>query len=306
MLAARSLAQAEPVPAGAHPWWDDFPFIIQCSSVDEAARYRPTASMCGDADDAAWGIYGQRVRVAEARGRALRFQAAGIRPLAWGEGFGNPSCYVIQIKQNPDGSWIKVPGTDVTRVFCNAWGWKVFDGTGEAHWVGVHTYFDDVDYARPYTRTHPRYGTPPMCYPDGRVATGYDGPARDPRNSRVFDAGCGKDVLGHMWGDARGKPLITDVLRGSVAESADRAAMADPATIMPDPGFTPAEWAERTRQSGALLRVEADKDSACPLWIDYARAEVRLALDTTASRSTAGARRSRNCTSPGVRCRNGN
>jgi len=69
------------------------------------------------------------------------------------------------------------------------WNWQLYSG-GTIVWVGVHNWFDDEWFAQPYTRTHWRYGGLPMTYPDGTVATGYIGDPTDPRNSRVYDAGC--------------------------------------------------------------------------------------------------------------------
>lgn len=269
-----------PVRAAERPWWDDFPTLVQTHDVAKARAAHATGVLCGAADDCAWGIWGQRLRVAESGPRTTgAMHAAGLKALSWFEGFGTPSLYVVQLKRNPDGSWVKWPDDDLTRVFRNAWGWRDFDGTGEVRWTGLHTYFDDLDYARPYTRTHRRYGCPPLTYPDGRPAVGYDGPETDPRNSRVYDACCAKNVLGEAWAASRGKALITEALRGGAAAVAGEAGMSAP-TVVPDPGFTPAEWAERTRSTGALLHLGTGKDAACPIWTDYARAEVRLALDT--------------------------
>ncbi len=262
------------------PWWDTYAAFVQDGDAARARAVGATASLCGAADDAGWGIWGQRIRVQESGRRTTdAFHAAGLKALTWVEGFGNAGLYVVQLKRQPDGAWTRCDGTDLTRVWRNHWGWSKFDGTGEVRWVGIHTYWDDADYARPYTLTHPRYGAPPVTYPDGTVARGYTGSPLDPRRCRVFDAAGGKNVLGQAFAGDRSRPLITDVLRG-VAKADSGAADANAPTIVPDPGFTPAEWAARSRGSGALTIFEADKDSACPAWIDYARAEARLALDT--------------------------
>ena len=132
--------------------------------------------------------------------RVERIHAAGMKAMTWFEAFGTAgSIYAAQLKRDGKGDWIRSP-TDptLTRVFLNHWAWQLFDGSGELRWIGVHNYFNDENFAQPYTRTHPRYGCPPMTYPDGAVAAGYDGPASDPRNSRIYDAGCAKDVFGNV------------------------------------------------------------------------------------------------------------
>ena len=273
-------SQSSTLSQPGRPWWDAFPTFVQIGDAALAKRLNATASLCGAADDSCWGIWGQRLRVAESGKRETdAMHAAGIKALTWVEGFGNPSCYVVQLKKNPDGSWVKMKGTDLTQAFHNSWSWSGFDGTGEVRWVGIHTYWGDADYARPYTHDHPRYGAPAATYPDGRIAEGYNGPPADPRNSRVYDAICSKSVLGELWGSDANKPLISDVLRGGAAASTKQNEPDNTPTIVPDPGYTPAEWAEHTRKTGALLFFGTDKDSACPIWADYARAEVRLALD---------------------------
>ena len=75
--------------------------------------------------------------------------------------------------------------------------WELYGG-GTIDWIGVHNFFDDEAFAQPFTRTHPVYGSAPMTYPGGAVATGYAGDPADPRNSRVYDAGCAKNILGHQ------------------------------------------------------------------------------------------------------------
>ena len=262
----------------ASPWWDQWPTFVQTSDVAKAKGSGANTVLAGVADDCGWGIWGQRLRTLEqGKPRADALHAAGLRVLSWFEGFGTPTCYVVQLKRDAAGAWIKADGTDVTRAFLNQWGWSHFDGTGEVRWVGLQNYFEDDDFARPYTRLHPRYGCPPATYPDGRPAVGYDGSPLDPRRARCFDATCSKNVLGQTFGADRDKPLITDVLRGERPAPAGDERNAP--TIVPDPGFTPEQWAEKTRKTGALTHIGAEKDSACPIWLDYARAEVRLALD---------------------------
>jgi hypothetical protein len=247
---------------GQHPWWDNLPRIVEVGDADAARKLNASCVMCGATDDPTWGLFGQRVRMADSEPRVERIHEAGMKALCWFEAFGTAgSIYVAQLKRNPDGTWVKHrTEPTLTRLFRNHWGWQGFDGTGEIRWIGVHNYFDDDDFARPYTRTHPRYGSPPMKYPNGTVAAGYSGPSVDPRNSRVYDAGCAKNVLGQVTFECDFNEGVNGV---------------DPATGKP-----------RGRVEG-LVKVgdryasllSPGKDSACPVWIDYARASVKQALD---------------------------
>ena len=139
-----------------------------------------------------WESGRQRVGILEeSEPKALdKMHAAGLRTLAYFETFGQAKAFVVQLRKNPDGTWMKDKlDPQLTRRFLNHWGWDRFDGTGEIRWAGSHNYFGDEDFARPYTLTHPRYGSPPVRYPDGTIATGYQGPdnrsAQQPRLRRL-------------------------------------------------------------------------------------------------------------------------
>jgi hypothetical protein len=264
------------------PWWDRFPGIVQTGDAAIIAKSHATASLTGIADDPCWGIFAQRQRIIESGRLVPDLHREGVKVMVWFEGFGSAgSAYIVEVRLNPDGSYVRIARhPDMTRLFLNHWSWEKFHGAGVIRWVGIHNYFDNEDFVRPYTRTHPRYGCGPMIYPDGRVATGYADPA-DPRTSRIFDAGCSKDVLGRLAIDydyndvvnrldpATGKPHgpLTGLLLTP-----------DPPPTVPDPGFTPEQWAKmkRPRYSGSF---GPGKDSACPVWTDYVRASIRQALD---------------------------
>jgi len=264
-------------------WWDDFANIVQTGDPELAARVHATACICGGADDPTWGLYGQRWSVVNAGKRIGQLHDLGIKALTWIEGFGTAGlCYIAEPRRDDRGEWLKRAGQpDLTDLFHIHWNWQDYGGEGEIRWIGAHNYFDDEDFARPYTRTHPRYGCPPMTYPDGRVAAGYLGDPSDPRTSAIYDAGCSKSVLGEVACEydyhepvnrtdpATGQP------RGPLTGLIDTG---ERVGGTPDPGFTPEEWA-RLKRRGYSGAVSFCKDTACPVWIDYARASVRQAVD---------------------------
>jgi len=163
------------------------------------------------------------------------------------------NCYVAELGAKQGGS---------TRLRSQYWGWQRYGG-GPIVWVGVQNYFDDEPFARPFTRTHARYGAPPVTYPDGTVATGYVGSAEDPRNSRVFDAVCAKDILGRVRYEAQYNEPVNRV---------------DPATGKPAGPLDGLKLIPKTNKYAGIFLFQ--KDSACPAWIDYARASTLLAADS--------------------------
>ena len=277
ILPERAHAMSQP-----SPWWDRFPTLYQTGDVPMAARSGASGILCGAADDPTWGLFGQRQRILTSQGQITGAHDRGMKVLAWFEGFGTAGmCYIAEVHRGADGGFVRTEGDDrLTRLFHSHWDWQTSKDEGDVVWVGAHNTFDDDEFARPYTRTHPRYGMPPMRYPDGRVATGTLDPS-DPRTHRVYDAGASKNLLGHVFFEYEynealnrmdsqtGKPA--GPLRGVIK------VLESPGGV-PDPGYTPEQWRvmKRPRYSGAF---SPGKDSACPLWIDYARGSVRQALD---------------------------
>jgi len=278
-LAACSLADASRVSAS--PWWDAYPTFMQSGDTGAVLRAGAAVGMCAVADDPAWGVYGQRAANVNAAGRAAALREAGIRNITWFEGFGQGMCYLAQVKRGSDGRWLKHPrDPDLTQIFRNHWGWQDFDGMGELRWVGVQNFFEDADFARPFTRANPAYACPPMTYPDGRVAAGYAGDASDPRNSRVFDAGCCKDVLGRLAFDYHANPSVTRIDPATKRPHGPLTGLletGETASPTPDPGFTPAEWAALKKTSYASC-LSVAKDIACPVWNDYLKVTVKEAV----------------------------
>lgn len=245
------------------PWWDNYPRIVHfmnrtCGSraAGNAIALHADVAACSSVADPSVGIWSQRVTILEeSEPQALdKMHASGLRTQAYFETFGQAKAFVVQLRKNPDGTWLKDKlDPQLTRRFLNHWSWDRFDGTGEIRWAGAHNYFGDEDFARPYTLTHPRYGSPPVRYPDGTIATGYQGPAADHRNSRVYDACASKDVNGKLYVDYGYNRAIQS--RGG-----------------PYDGLLPVG----SQYAGT---IDIGKDAACPSWIDYARASVLQAID---------------------------
>jgi hypothetical protein len=264
------------------PWWDSFPRLVSCSDADLSARVHANAAMCGGADDPTWGLFGQRSRWASFGKSIAQMHDRGLKALIWVEAFGTTGSYVAQLKRSSDGSWVKdAANPELTRIFAQHWCWQIYDGSGEIHWVGVPNYYDEHDFARPYVRSHPRYGSPPISYPDGAVAQGFIGSADDPRNSRIYDAACSKNVLGQVtfeYGYHTPVNRISKETGEPVGPIGGLLNTGDAPLGPPDPGFTPEEWARLRRQRWAG-NLSAGKDSACPAWADYAHASILHALD---------------------------
>ncbi len=248
-VVATGIAFAGAAEEMQRPWWDDYPILVDTNDPDVAARHHATLVMSGCDADPGWGIYGQiATRVPGIR---QRLKNAGYRVISYYETFGETYCFIAELGERGDAPW--------TPLEHQHWGWQGYAG-GPIRWIGVHTYFDDEAFAQPYTRTHPTYGAPPATYPDRRVATGYDGPPEDPRNSRVFDAICAKDIYGEL--------AITPSYNAAVNA-------VDPDTgepVGPLDGLL-----EYDRGYSGLLLLQ--RDSACPMWIDYTRAAVRMGAE---------------------------
>lgn len=264
------------------PWWDSFPRLVGSGNADLCARLHANAALCGGADDPTWGLYGQRVRWASFGRSIAQMHALGLKALVWVEAFGTTGSYIAQLKRNPDGSWLKDAGNpELTRIFAQHWCWQLYDGTGEIRWVGLPNYYDEDDFARPYVRSHPRYGSPPITYPDGIVAQGSVGRTEDPRDRRIYDAACSKNVLGQVTFDYGYNAAVNRINRETGQPVGPLTGLLNTGEAPlgpPDPGFTPEQWARLRRERWAG-EFSAGKDSACPMWADYARASILHALD---------------------------
>ena len=269
------------IRASELPWWDDFATISQVSTAEQAGESGAGVVLCGVADDPTWGTFLQRHRMVGHRQRAAEIKGAGQKLLTWFEAFGTTQAYVAQVHCRPDGSWKKTSqDPTLTALGRNHWAWQGFDGTGEVRWVGSANYFDADEFVAPWTRRHPDYGCTAMTYPDGRIAEGYDGDPNDPRNSRVWDAGCSKNVLGKITFEYSFNAAVNkiDPETKTLAGPLDGLLEVKEKNLgPPDPAFTPEEW-QKLKSAKYAGVVSAGKDTACPIWIDYLEASMKQAL----------------------------
>jgi hypothetical protein len=253
--------------SGASPWWDDYPTTVQTGRPEEIVASGADSAVCGVADDPCWSILGQRIRYLGRNPGLDGVAAQGVKLMSWAETFGTCEEYIAEFQREADGRLVGFESDPTTpRPFLNFWGWHVWrpQPDREIHWIGLGAYYADEPWMQPWTRTHPRYGAPPFRYPDGRAAEGYlDGPEQF-HLYRLYDAGCSKNVLGELEPDYGFNARLNEV---------------DPATGRvrgPTEGLVPRDTPEGVRYSGL---VSVAKDSACPSWIEYARASARHMLD---------------------------
>lgn len=247
-------------------WWDHFPLIIETTNITLASKFPTDAVMDGFAVDPTWGIFAQAQRtIGSYTDGSKRTEALGLKSIGYYETFGQAATYLAEVEKTDDGEWVRHP-SGVTRILHNHWNWQNYSGK-EIVWVGVHNYFDDEDFARPYTRVHERYGAPPMRYPDGTVATGYlDGENQNPLTSRIFDAGAAKTI----FGDLVFEPFYNEAVNEVVMERGKA-----PYLRGPIDGTVQLSSTDYHRYSSFNI----SKDVACPSWIDYAYASALFAAD---------------------------
>ncbi len=231
-----SLAQDE-----SKPWWDDWPLIQIDAPVSTAVAFNATVVYQVDASQSnGIGTYG--TKLFSSPGVVAEAHAAGLKSLTYFNAYGEAQSFIAELMSG---------GGEVTPIGAFAWGWSKYGG-GPIVWVGAHNFFSDDEFARPYTYTHPVYGGVPMEYPDGTIASGYTDPA-NPLTSRVYDAGCSKDILGNLayyyepieegvqvHGPHNGLLLINGQYVGVVNPS---------------------------------------RDSACPMWVSLNNASIKIAAD---------------------------
>lgn len=239
-------------PCDPPAWWDHFPRVVEASTLAAAQAYHATVAMNSAATDPGWGTFGQQWSFNPTRLQAFAVQ--GIRSASYNETFGQSYCYIAQIG-------LPLPGQDLNQILYSHWSWYWYLGGGPIEWVGAKNWYDDETFARPYTRTHSLYGGPPMRYPDGTIATGYNGPSSDPRNHRVYDAGCSKNILGQISYEPVYNTMVNNI---------------NPATGQPYGPLTGLLYIPADNKYTGLIMFH--KDSACPHWNDYTYASTYQAV----------------------------
>ena len=233
------------------PWWEDFPRIVSTNNLTTALEHHATVAFFSNHNDPGWGTYGQIV--GENPSMETAFSEAGLKTISYYETYGQSYCYLAEV-----GPWDEV---NITPRRAIHWNWQIYAG-GERRWIGVQNFFDNEEFARPYTRIHPRYGGSALTYPDGTMATGYfsDDPT-DPRNSRVFDACISKD----LWGNKGMEYYFNATINAIDPDTGQPAGPLD-GTLEVDGKYC------------SLIMFQ--KDAACPGWHDYTYASTLMGADS--------------------------
>jgi len=286
-LAAASVlvSPAFAAPKDAAPWWEDNLRWVDTGDEYQAHDLSASVTMCGACDDPGWGTFGQQMRMGEIGDRVARFHARGLKTLAYFEGFGETMGFSAVVKKAADGSWIQDPKMGSSKIFAHRWSWKDWDGDGEVRWISTAAYFNNEDFVRPWTRTHPIYGAPVPTYPDGTPALGYldsstgaPGTAGSILSARLYDASAAKNVLGKV--NFQFEVLPTDpATRQPIGHTTGLILTnVPPPPGPPDPGYTPEQW-RAMKHTGYACDFHVGKDCVCPIWADYEAAATRHAVD---------------------------
>ncbi len=134
--------------AGTNPWWDCVPRDADTNDVQTALDYNANMTMNGVGCDPGWGpwlMWSSHENLANMVARRKSFQAAGIRSLSFTFGFGGVHTPITAIGAHEAGS--------PAPITYQCWSWNSYKGTDQIRWAGAWTWFDDADFARPFTRT---------------------------------------------------------------------------------------------------------------------------------------------------------
>lgn len=182
------------------PWWHATPTFIQTNDADLVFGSSARVVLHGFGADPTWGPYGQALRNAESRESLNELRSAGMRVLAYIEGFGDCMLYAAALNRLPDGTYEAVqdvPG--LAAVVRNHWNWASPEAPqgNVLCWIGIHNAVAGEPFARlPQERS--RLAIPIPRYPDGRPATGRLAGKPYLLSARVYDACAAKDVNGRI------------------------------------------------------------------------------------------------------------
>jgi hypothetical protein len=249
----------------AAPWWDNFPRVIGASTTNNAVAYSASAAMNGVANDPGWGPWFTYANDtgAGASNTCASFSRAGVVSLSYNECSGTPFAPIVELTWNSSlQRW---------TIAHQHWSWQLYGG-GTVAWAGAWSWFDSFTndlpanktensyFARPFTRMNPTYGGNPMTYPDGTIATGFlngDVNATNPANSRVYDAGCAKDIYGNVQISYGYNSLASATNQQHTGEI----------------------WVPSDGRYSGLLTIH--RDLACPLWTNFVSASTRTSAQFT-------------------------
>ncbi len=241
--------------AAPSPWWDCIPRFVVTSDLQTAQDYHASMSLNGVGSDPGWGpwfSWGSPANFSAAIHTRKAFDGAGIHSISYTNAFGGCCATVVST-----GTGTPVPIIDTN--YC----WQAYNGADPVKWAGAWTWFDDAEFARPYTRSGPICPGSPATYPDGTVATGFiNNDSSDPRNTRVYDACCPADIFGKV--------------KMSYDYSDDYNA---PGGMHTGLLYIPATG----KYTGDIAW---GKDPACPMWSDFAHAFTELATAQMGSQGT--------------------
>jgi len=254
--------------------------MVQADRVADARASGAAAVIYGCASDPTWGIPGAALRRAEFSSGLKGLHSARLRAITWVEAFGDCMCYAAALGLNPDGSVARsTKDPNLPHVLLNQWAWELSGGLppNRKVWIGLHNYTDDLVWARPFTRTHPRYGAPVPRFPNGTPALGWQGDPQNPANWRVYQAAGARDINGRLRIVWELNPKVNEI---------------DPTTGKPKgptdglvevfAGRDEIAGAQDLRPGGIRYAGIASihKDSACPFWPQYFAASCRFIADS--------------------------
>lgn len=131
-------------------WWNNFPRIINASSVGIAQAYAANANMNGVANDPGWGLwftYGNDSGTASSN-LCASYSGVGIASLSYNEGFGQAATVIVQPQWNP---------ILQRYTFQNDfWNWQSYSG-GAFAWAGCWSWYDSFSNASSTNQDEPSY-----------------------------------------------------------------------------------------------------------------------------------------------------
>ena len=214
------------------PWWDNFPRFTNYGTYQKAdgilANVTTTISAFNDEGRTALM---RDIEYNNQKAMINLMQISEIYPGGWMECMGSIDCIIAAFRMNEDGAFVTDENTGRTKMYAMNWTWDSAgfnnpEGANYVNWLSVDTYLNRLPFYGNYldnmTLSEPTYpdGTSALGYfnseedprpNNAALSGGYNGswPADpeavfakgdlDPRNAKLYDAMCGKDINGKMW-----------------------------------------------------------------------------------------------------------